>query len=54
MTPTQPKVMAAGLGGSLATLIMAIAHSFGYPLPPGAEGAIATVAAFLLGWLKAS
>lgn len=39
---------------ALVTAVTECRKAVGYPLPPGAEGAIATVAAFLLGWLKAT
>lgn len=45
------KVSAAGAGGGLATLLIALAQTLGVSLSPEAAGLIATIAAFVGGWL---
>ena len=46
----QPKVTAATLGGSLASIAVVIAQASGLAVTAELSAAIATVAAALLGW----
>lgn len=46
----RPKMQAAGIGGAVATLIVFIVGLLGVEVPPEAAGALATIAAFALGY----
>lgn len=46
----RPKVQAAGIGGAVATLIVFIVGVLGVEVPPEAAAALATIAAFALGY----
>lgn len=48
----RPKVIAAGAGGTAATLLVALTNALGLELPAEVAGAIVTVAAFAAGYLK--
>ena len=53
-TAVKPKVMAAGLGGTLAAGVMAAVQGI-WPdlnIPAGLEGLIAAAIAFILAWFK--
>lgn len=43
VTPGINKVSRGGLAGAAATAIVGIAQLFGIPVPPGVEGALATL-----------
>ncbi len=47
------KMQSAAIGGAVATLLIALWQILkpGVPVPPGVEGALATIAAFLAGYL---
>jgi len=50
----KPKVLAGGIGGTVAALVMSIVQGF-WPdmnIPAGLEGFIAAVIGFAVGWLK--
>lgn len=51
---TQPKVLAGGLGASLATNIILVAQEFIPNWEPSVAfvGAVATLAALVVGWIK--
>lgn len=49
-----PKVAAAGVSGAVATLAIFIATQLGVELGPTEAGAIATLVAFVGGYLKRS
>ena len=54
MGNVKPKVMAGGLGGMMAGLIMGIVQQI-WPeiaMPAGVEGFLAAVVGFILGWFK--
>ena len=56
MDPTlvKPKVMAAGIGATVAALVMSAIQSF-WPevnIPTGLEGLIIAAIAFAMGWFK--
>ncbi len=48
-----PKVIAAGLGGALATLLVSLVSAFGPEVPPEAAAALSALLAFAAGYLKA-
>lgn len=48
----RPKVIAAGAGGTGATLLVALANALGLELPAEVAGAIVTLAAFAAGYLR--
>lgn len=49
-----PKVAAAGVGGAAVTVGVAIAAAAGYHATPELAAALATLASFAAGYLKAS
>lgn len=46
------KVAAAGIGGAVATIVVAILNAYGVSLDPSVVAAIVTLAAFGAGYLK--
>lgn len=53
VSPVSPKVQSAGIGGAIATLIVWAAALAGVDVPGEVGAAIATIAAFAAGYLKA-
>jgi len=51
-TEIDPKVTAAGVGGSAATVLVFVADLAGVELPPYVAAAVVTVAAFVAGYVK--
>lgn len=49
-----PKVGAAGAGGSLAVVLVFVAKMFGMDMPAEVAAAVASLAAFVAGYVKPS
>lgn len=47
-----PKVVATGVTGAAAIILVAVANKLGLDLPPEVAAAIVAVAAFVAGYLK--
>lgn len=47
-----PKVAAAGIGGALAAILVAVANALGLDLSPEVAAAVVTVVSFGAGYLK--
>jgi len=50
--PVYAKVAAAGVTGTLVTVLVLVLGLVGVVVPPGVEAAAATVAAFVAGYFK--
>lgn len=52
MQPVYSKVKAGGLGGLIATILVAVLNGFGIDMGPEVAAAIATVLSFIFAYFK--
>lgn len=50
----QPKVIAAGLGGAVTTLVLFILSNYGIEAPPEVAAALATIIAVTFGYITSN